>query len=156
MTKLSALVDVGTGAGFPAVPLKIMFPELPILLIEMNQKRQQFLEQLFEKLGFNDIDIAEYDWRTFLRLTTGELPLFVARASLSTLELSRLFRATSPYKDSLLVYWASESWAPENASIASSVINQWQYGVGGKKRSLVALAREGVNVSPVVLLDSVE
>ena len=52
-----SLVDVGTGAGFPGVVLKIVIPELKVLLIEPIQKRCVFLNSLIEKLGLKDIEV---------------------------------------------------------------------------------------------------
>ena len=52
-----SLVDVGTGAGFPGVVLKIAIPELKVLLIEPIQKRCVFLNSLIEKLGLKDIEV---------------------------------------------------------------------------------------------------
>lgn len=52
-----SLVDVGTGAGFPGVVLKIVIPELKVLLIEPIQKRCIFLNSLIEKLGLKDIEV---------------------------------------------------------------------------------------------------
>lgn len=51
------LVDVGTGAGFPGVVLKIVYPELKVLLIEPIGKRCIFLNSLIEKLGLKDIEV---------------------------------------------------------------------------------------------------
>lgn len=51
------LVDVGTGAGFPGVVLKICFPELKVILIEPIGKRCVFLNLLIEKLGLKDISV---------------------------------------------------------------------------------------------------
>ena len=51
------LVDVGTGAGFPGVVLKIAFPELKVILIEPIGKRCVFLNSLIEKLGLKDIEV---------------------------------------------------------------------------------------------------
>ena len=48
--KGASLVDIGTGAGFPSVPLKIMRPDLKLTLIDSLNKRIVFLEQLLEKL----------------------------------------------------------------------------------------------------------
>ncbi len=45
------LIDVGTGAGFPAVPLLILKPTLHVTLLDSLQKRLTFLEQLLQKLG---------------------------------------------------------------------------------------------------------
>lgn len=46
-----SLIDVGTGAGFPGVPLKIMRPDLSLTLLDSLQKRLTFLEQLSGRLG---------------------------------------------------------------------------------------------------------
>ena len=47
----SAIIDVGTGAGFPSVPLKIMRPDIKLTLLDSLNKRIVFLEQLCGKLG---------------------------------------------------------------------------------------------------------
>lgn len=52
--KLSIL-DMGTGAGFPGIPLKIMFPELEITLADSLNKRILFLEDVIQELGLNGI-----------------------------------------------------------------------------------------------------
>ena len=51
------LVDVGTGAGFPGVVLKIIKPELNVILIEPLKKRCIFLESLISKLELKDIEV---------------------------------------------------------------------------------------------------
>ena len=50
------LVDIGTGAGFPGIPLKIVFPELKITLLDSLNKRVGFLNDLIEELNLNDIE----------------------------------------------------------------------------------------------------
>lgn len=55
MKNVSNMLDVGTGAGFPGVPLKIMFPEINILLLDSLNKRLNFLNGVIEKLGLKDI-----------------------------------------------------------------------------------------------------
>lgn len=51
------LVDVGTGAGFPGVVLKIVFPELNVILLEPIQKRCVFLNELINKLDLKKIEV---------------------------------------------------------------------------------------------------
>ncbi len=55
MKDIVSLIDVGTGAGFPGIPLKIMFPELKITLLDSLQKRIHFLDTVIEKLDLKDI-----------------------------------------------------------------------------------------------------
>ena len=49
------LVDVGTGAGFPGVPLKIYRPSLKVTLVDSLGKRLRFLQQLIDELGLKGI-----------------------------------------------------------------------------------------------------
>ena len=54
--KDSYMVDVGTGAGFPGIPLKIIRPDISIVLVDSLQKRVHFLEEVIQKLTLTDID----------------------------------------------------------------------------------------------------
>ncbi|RFZ76682.1 16S rRNA (guanine(527)-N(7))-methyltransferase RsmG [Lacrimispora amygdalina] len=54
-TKSYNIIDVGTGAGFPGIPLKIAFPQLNITLMDSLNKRINFLNEIIEKLGLEDI-----------------------------------------------------------------------------------------------------
>lgn len=49
------LCDVGTGAGFPGIPLKILFPELKVVLFDSLDKRIKFLNEVISQLGLKDI-----------------------------------------------------------------------------------------------------
>ena len=49
------LLDLGTGAGFPGIPLKIAFPDLEILLVDSLNKRINFLNEVIQKLGLKKI-----------------------------------------------------------------------------------------------------
>ena len=51
------IVDVGSGAGFPGIPLKIAFPELVATLIESTAKKTAFLVELSDSLGLPDVEI---------------------------------------------------------------------------------------------------
>lgn len=51
-----SIIDVGTGAGFPGIPLKILYPDLKIVLLDSLNKRIKFLELIVDKLGFKDVE----------------------------------------------------------------------------------------------------
>lgn len=52
------VVDIGTGAGFPGVPLKVERPSLALTLVEASLKRVRFLEFLAAKLELSDIEVV--------------------------------------------------------------------------------------------------
>jgi 16S rRNA (guanine527-N7)-methyltransferase len=52
------IIDVGTGAGFPGVPIKIAYPEVNITLLDSLNKRITFLEELSSQLGLENINLV--------------------------------------------------------------------------------------------------
>lgn len=55
MNGVSSVIDIGTGAGFPGIPLKIAFPQLHVVLLDSLNKRIKFLDAVIEELGLEDI-----------------------------------------------------------------------------------------------------
>lgn len=55
MTMPMSVLDIGTGAGFPGVPVKIVYPETKILLLDSLNKRLNFLNEVIEELDLKDI-----------------------------------------------------------------------------------------------------
>lgn len=137
---VASIADVGTGAGFPGMALKIIFPHLKVLLIETNQKKQKFLRRVAAELGLSNVEVCPTDWRTFLRTTEGEIDVFVSRAALSTRELARVFKPSSSYNTATLLYWASTGWEPEK-QIADLVCNRTTYKIGSRERVLIQMKR---------------
>lgn len=57
LNKIDSLCDVGTGAGFPGMVLKILFPNLHITLVDSLQKRLTFLETVKNEIGLKKLEI---------------------------------------------------------------------------------------------------
>ncbi len=53
LSSKNTLLDIGTGAGFPGMVLKIVYPNLEVTLLDSNNKKITFLKQLSEKLNVN-------------------------------------------------------------------------------------------------------
>lgn len=138
LEKITAVADVGTGAGFPGMVLKIKYPHLKMILIEVTQKKVQFLQDVAAALNLSDITYYSQDWRTFLRKTDYTVDLICARASLQPEELVRMFQPASPYKNAQLVYWAAEHWEP-GPQVAPFVSSYFTYTVKDRVRKYVLL-----------------
>lgn len=137
-SNVKGIADIGTGAGFPGVPLKIKFPHIPVVLVEVVQKKVVFLEEVIKELQLVDIEICSLDWRTFLRQTDYPVDVVCARASLRPDELIRMFQPSSPYKDACLIYWASHDWKLEEKEM-KFFVREEKYIVGDKKRKYIFL-----------------
>ena len=138
VSKMGVVVDVGSGGGFPGVPLKIMFPELGVILIEVSKKKQRFLRAVITALELENIEICGLDWRTFLRTTESEVNYVLARASLDPVELCRMLKPGCPYKRAKLVYWGAEDWQPDPL-IEKFVQKELFYTLKRKRRKLVLM-----------------
>lgn len=53
-----SIIDVGTGAGFPGLVLKILFPELKVVLSDSLNKRLNFIQEVIDELGLKDIELV--------------------------------------------------------------------------------------------------
>lgn len=52
------VIDVGAGAGIPGIPLKIVFPQIQLVLLEATAKKAGFLSHIVKKLDLYDVEIA--------------------------------------------------------------------------------------------------
>ena len=58
LSEVKTLCDVGAGAGFPSIPLKILYPELNVTIVDGLDKRIKFLTLLSEKLGLSNLNLV--------------------------------------------------------------------------------------------------
>ena len=56
INKNSTIIDVGSGAGFPGIPIKIAFPETKVVLLDSLNKRINFLNEVIKKLNLKNIE----------------------------------------------------------------------------------------------------
>lgn len=56
INKVKTVIDIGTGAGFPGIPLKIVFPHLKVVLLDSLNKRINFLNKVIDELNLTEID----------------------------------------------------------------------------------------------------
>ena len=79
-TKDISLCDVGSGAGFPGIVIKIFFPNVKITLIDSLQKRVIYLNEVIKELGLTDIKAEHFRMEDYSRLHEEEFDYITARA----------------------------------------------------------------------------
>jgi 16S rRNA (guanine527-N7)-methyltransferase len=57
LTSAQSVIDVGTGAGFPGLPLKILYPHISLTLVESVAKKARFLEAVVAELDLADVSV---------------------------------------------------------------------------------------------------
>lgn len=80
LNKIETLCDVGTGAGFPGIVLKILFPHLKVTLVDSLNKRINFLNYVINELKLSDIIAIHNRAEDFAKNKKNRFDLVVARA----------------------------------------------------------------------------
>ncbi|MBI1886607.1 MAG: 16S rRNA (guanine(527)-N(7))-methyltransferase RsmG [Chloroflexi bacterium] len=142
------VIDIGSGAGFPGVPLKIVWPHLEVTLLEARRKKATFLNELLSALGLTDVgfvigraeDAARdpahreaYD--TVAARAVAPLPVLV--------ELALPFLRLGGYLAS-----PKGSGAPREAEAAKTALE----ACGGQLVTVEPLALPGAGPQPVLVL----
>ena len=79
-TNVSCLCDMGAGAGFPSIPLKIAFPHLKITIIDSLNKRIKFLQQLTKTLNLEFVELFHDRIENYALKNTQKFDIVTARA----------------------------------------------------------------------------
>ena len=56
---LKKIIDIGTGAGFPGIPLKILLPKSDVVLVDSNHKKTEFCQHIIDILGLSGIQVIQ-------------------------------------------------------------------------------------------------
>lgn len=128
MERVDSLIDIGTGAGFPGIPIKIMFPHVKVTLLDSLNKRINFLNEVINELGLENIDTVHGRAEDFAK--PGKLrekyDLCVSRAVANLSTLSELCIPFVKVSGSFISYKSEKT--DEEVSVAQNAIKL----LGGK------------------------
>jgi 16S rRNA (guanine527-N7)-methyltransferase len=106
----SPLVDVGTGAGFPGIPLKIRYPELELTLAEQRPRRIAFLQEAIGALGLKNTNT--FKQRVVSRSLTTPMRGVITRA-VEPIEKTLLRSSGATRQGSLVIFMKGPGAQPE-------------------------------------------
>ncbi len=92
-----SLLDLGSGAGFPGIPLKIAFPALSVILLDARQKRVEFMNAVIEELKLEDIHAVHGRAEEMIRQNRGERGAYDLCVSRAVSNLTVLAEYCLPY-----------------------------------------------------------
>lgn len=150
LKEIESLCDIGSGAGFPSIPLKIVYPNLKVTIIEPTLKRVKFLELVCKELGLEGVTLICDRAETAISNYRETFDIVTARA---VSNLSMLLELCVPFvkvKGSLIAYkgisYEDEIKAAKNAleKLKSHVIYIHKYNLINDlgKRYLLEIQKE--------------
>ena len=145
-----SLCDVGSGAGFPSIPLKIIYPELQITIVDSLKKRITFLETIVEELGLSGVSLYHDRAETFgqNKQFRASFDFVTARAVARMSVLSELCLPLLKKEGTFIAMKAAH--APEELDEAASAVGL----LGGKVRDVHSFELpEDAGERTIILID---
>lgn len=149
LLKGETLADVGSGGGFPAIPLKILKPELKVTLIEATEKKCEFLKTVADTLGLKDITVLCGRAEEFAKKSEyrEKFDICTARA---VARLNILSEYCLPFVKKGGIFLAYKGDADEEVRdsenavkiLGGKIITHDKYVLDGAKRSLIVIEKQ--------------
>ncbi|QOD86110.1 16S rRNA (guanine(527)-N(7))-methyltransferase RsmG [Weissella viridescens] len=146
------MIDVGAGAGFPSLPLKIVFPQLKITIIDSLNKRINFLSELVQELGLEDVTVVHARAEEFGGKNSPEREMYDVATARALARLNVLGELTLPFvKEHGVLLAMKGSQAQDEVEQGKQAINT----LGGKIQSEIDVTLPNGDPRTVIVIEKV-
>ena len=151
-----SLLDIGTGAGFPGLVLKIFFPGIKLVLLDSNNKKTLFLKQVCQLLDLEDVLIVNKRAEEYVREARESFDVVTSRAVAKTrilCELSLPFLKNNGY---LLLMKASDDVTNSELEESKATINLLNSEIVDKIRFSLPIENSQRNLIVIKKLNNID
>lgn len=148
LNKYLSLADIGTGAGFPGMVLKIMFPHLRVVLMDSNNKKIKFLDELIKLLDIKDIETINARSEEYALTHKDSFDIVTARAVTSMPILSELCLPLVkvggyfiPLKADVTEELPASTHIIKELNASIESINEFSLPIEGAKRTIIKIKK---------------
>lgn len=148
LTKDISLCDVGTGAGFPGIVLKIVFPNLKITLVDSLQKRLKFLDYVIKLLNLKDVELVHERMEDYSKQNEEKFDIITSRAVAKTKILVEIsFKALKISGHLILMKSSFEEELSDAEKIIKDIggevidVNTFKLPIENSQRALISIKK---------------
>lgn len=80
LTEINTMIDIGSGAGFPGIVIKIFFPNINLTVLDSNNKKTKFISLVVDKLNLNNVNIINLRAEDYAKENLNKFDLVTSRA----------------------------------------------------------------------------
>ena len=117
------VLDIGSGAGFPGLVLKIFFPEIELVLLDSNRKKTDFLNLMIQKLELSNVEVIKERAEDYVKQARESFDIVTSRAVAKTRVLCELSLPYLKNNGYLIIMKASDEVTKSELEESKKTIN---------------------------------
>lgn len=138
--KIDKIFDLGSGSGFPGLVFGILYPQVQIVLVEVDQKKCEFLRHMIGLLKTSNVSVENKSIESF---PDGSMNYVMARGLASISKAILLARKVVP-KGGIFFHLKSEEWGMEVSDIPTQLCSVWAPSLVGEYKLPVGAVKFSV------------
>lgn len=137
---INRIYNLSSGSGFPGVVFAVLYPQVQVVLLEVDQKKNEFLKHIVSHLGLKNVSVEN---KTVDSFPDGSIQYAMARGLASISKVILMCRKVVP-KGGAFFHLKSEEWGMEVGEIPTQLCSIWSPSLVGEYKLPVGAVRFAV------------